>query len=317
MRDGLLDVEEIREARRHIEGRVYRTPTMGSTLIGRLCGTQVAFKAELFQKTGSFKIRGVLNKLRSLSADALERGLVSMSAGNHAAALSYGASVFGAASTIVMPSRAILSKIEATRDYGGEVVLTDRDLMEVVGELQEERGLTLVHPFDDPLIMAGHGTIGLEILEDVPDVEAVVVPIGGGGLIGGVATAIKTIRPQVRVIGVEPTAADAMTRALAMGSPVAIGHPHTVADGLAAPFAGEQTLRHAQRFVDQVVRVEDDAIVEALKLIMTRAKLAAEPSGAAPLAAILSGAADLGGAKRVVCVVSGGNIDSVTLKAIL
>ncbi len=317
MRDGLLELTDFHEARLNIDGRVHRTPTIGSTLVGRRCGLRLAFKAELFQKTGSFKIRGVLNKLQSLPPHELARGLVSMSAGNHAAALSYGASIVGASSTIVMPTRAVPSKIEATRDYGGEVVLTDRDLMEVVGELQAERGLTLVHPFDDLLIMAGHGTIGLEILEDVPDVEAVVVPIGGGGLISGIGTAIKRLRPEVRIIGVEPTAADAMTQALAHGSPVQLGHPSTVADGLAAPFAGVHTLRHVREFVDQVVRVEDRAIIDALKLIMTRVKLAPEPSGAAALAAILSGAADLEGAQRVVCVVSGGNIDSATLAAIL
>jgi len=317
MREGYLDSNDVRTARERIAGSVHRTPTVSASLLGALYGVRLCLKAELFQKTGSFKVRGVLNKLRALPRAELDRGLVSMSAGNHAAALAWGAAVEGARATIVMPSRAVRSKIEATRGYGGEVVLTDGDLMQRVGQLQRERGLTLIHPFDDPLIMAGHGTVGLEILEDLPDVQTVIVPVGGGGLIGGIAAAIKSERPEVRVVGVEPVAADGMTRALAAGKPVPIGHPHTVADGLAAPFAGEQPLRHVQRFVDDVVRIDDRAIVEALRLILTRAKLAAEPSGAAAFGALVAGAVREPAGRRVVCVVSGGNIDPVVLKEIL
>ena len=312
----LLELDRIHAAARQIAGRVHRTPSLSATLLGRRLGVELWLKAELFQKTGSFKVRGVTYKLEGLPEADRARGLVSMSAGNHAAALAWGAARLGAQATIVMPERALPSKIDATRGYGGEVVLTDRPLMDVVGELQERRGLTLVHPFDDLEIMAGHGTIGLEILEDVPRVRTVLVPIGGGGLIGGIAAAIKQSRPDVRVIGVEPAAADGMTRALAAGEPVSIGHPRTLADGLAAPFAGEHPLRHVQRWVDDVVTIEEPPIVEALRLIMTRAKLAAEPSGAATVAALLSGAVT-NVVSPVVAIVSGGNVDPETLARIL
>ncbi len=317
MGDRLLVLDDFLAARERIAGRVHRTPTLPSARTSSRVGVQVSFKAELFQKTGSFKIRGVLNKLSRMPAAELDAGLVSMSAGNHAAALAYGATVCGSRATIVMPSRAIPSKIEASQGYGGEIVLTDESLMEVVGRLQKERGLVLVHPFDDPAIMAGHGTIGLEILEEVPDVDTIVVPIGGGGLIGGISAAVKARRPEVRVIGVEPELASAMTQALQAGAPVQIGHPQTVADGLAAPFAGVHTLRHVQAHVDDVVCVDDESIVDALRWTMTRAKLAAEPSGAAPLAALFQGKIDLTGSRNVVCVVSGGNVDAATLRAIL
>jgi threonine dehydratase len=317
MNGPLLTPDDFQAARRRIAGRVHRTPMLSATTLGDELGVRLHFKAELFQKTGSFKIRGVLNTLDQLDEAARSRGLVSMSAGNHAAALAYGARSVNAHATIVMPARALQSKIDATRAYGGEIELTERDLMEVTRELETARGLTLVHPFDDLRIMAGHGTIGLEILEDVPEVETVIVPIGGGGLIGGIAAAIKQHRKDVRIIGVEPEAADAMTRALDQGRPVSIGHPQTVADGLAAPFAGEHNLRHAHRFVDDVVRVSDEAIVRALRLIVTRSKLAAEPSGAAPLAALVEGRPALPRNHSVVCVISGGNADLGILRKIL
>jgi threonine dehydratase len=317
MTDGFLERADFERAREVIRGRVHRTPTMSAGGIGAQLGLRLHLKAEVFQKTGSFKVRGVLNKLSSVSTEDRARGLVSMSAGNHAAALSWGAGAAGARATIVMPDGAAPSKIEATRGYGGEVVLTGGDLMEAVHDLERRRGLLFVHPYDDPAIMAGHGTIGLEILEDLPDVETVIVPIGGGGLIGGIAAALKHCRPGLRIIGVEPHGADAMTRALDAGAPVPIPRPSTIADGLGAPFAGRHTLRHVQRFVDQVVRVGDDSIAAALRLIVTRAKLAAEPSGAAPLAALLEGGADLRGSERVLCVVSGGNVDPDVLARLL
>lgn len=317
MRDGLVELSDIEAARGRLTGRVHRTPALSASRLGELFGVRLHLKAELFQKTGSFKVRGVLNKLDGLSAEQRARGFVSMSAGNHAAALAWGAAAVGSTAAIIMPTNAAQSKIDATRGYGGEVVLTGDDLMETCNRIMRERDLMLVHPFDDPLIIAGHGTVGLEIVEDVPDVELVIVPVGGGGLISGTAAAIKALRPGVRVVGVEPVGADAMTRSLVAGRPVQIERPPTVADGLSAPFAGEHTLRHAQEFVDQVVPVTDEAIVEALRLIISRAKLAAEPSGAAALAAIVAGAVDLAGATRVVCVVSGGNVDPATLKSIL
>ncbi len=316
MIDGLLELGDVEDARDRIAGRVHRTPLLSATSLGDLFGIRLSVKAELFQKTGSFKPRGVFNKLLQMGDADLARGLVSISAGNHAAALAYGARAVGARATIVMPSGALPSKIEATRSYGGEVVLTDGDLLEECLRIKEARGSTLVHPFDDPDVIAGQGTVGLEILEDAPDVEAILVPVGGGGLISGIAAAVKLQRPDVRVIGVEPSTADAMTRSLAEGRPMSIGHPVTVADGLAAPFAGEHTLRHVKRFVDRVVRVSDEDIVAALGLVFQRTKLAAEPSGAAGIAA-LGGHLDLRAGTRVVCVITGGNLDLGRLKDML
>ncbi len=313
----MVELSDIRQARERISPRVHRTPTFSARSLGEMVGARVFLKAELFQKTGSFKVRGVLNKLLTMDPAERARGLVSLSAGNHAAALAYGAGAVGTHATIVMPARAVPTKIEATRGYGGEVVLTEGNLMEKCREIQAARNLTLVHPFDDPLIMAGHGTIGLEILEDVPDLDVAVVPIGGGGLIGGIAAAIKAQRPRARVIGVEPVGADAMTRSLAAGRPVHLEKTDTVADGLAAPFAGEHTLAQVQRDVDEVVLVDDDAILRALRLIMERAKLAAEPSGAAAFAALLAGKVRLSAGSAVVCVVSGGNVNPAVLKRLL
>lgn len=314
---GLLSAADIATARERIAARVHRTPTMSASTIGEMLGLRLYLKAELFQKTGSFKVRGVFNKLLTLPSDDSRRGLVSLSAGNHAAALAYGATAVGARATIVMPRNAVRSKIEATRAYGGEVVLTDGSLVDALHDLMASRRLTLIHPFDDLAIMAGQGTVGLEVLEDVPDLDAVIVPVGGGGLISGIAAAVKSARPKVRVIGVEPTGADGVSRGLAAGRPVTLDRATTIADGLAAPFAGEHTLRHIRQLVDDIVLVDDEAIVAGLRLIMQRCKLAAEPSGAAPLAALLSEALSLPRASVVACVVSGGNVDLDTLKRIL
>jgi threonine dehydratase len=280
-------------------------------------GVRLLLKAELFQKTGSFKVRGVTNKVLSLSPEERARGFVSVSAGNHAAALAYVARTVGARATIVMPAHAATAKIEATRGYGGEVVLAEDRILEAAQEIERTRGMTFVHPFDDPAVIAGHASLGLEILEDVPDVDVVVVPIGGGGLVSGVAAAVKQRRPEVKVIGVEPVTADVMTQSLAKGEPVHIAYPKTIADGLAAPFTGAHNLAHVRAFVDEVVRVTDDDIARALRLVMERCKLAAEPSGAAAYAALLSKAARVPDGARVVCVVSGGNVDPAVLKKIL
>src|SRR5215813_12489926 len=242
----LLGLEDIERARARIDGRVHVTPMMSSMTIGDELGVRLHLKAELFQKTGSFKPRGVLSKLLSMDPAVRSRGLVSLSAGNHAAALAYGATAVGARATIVMPAAAMRSKVEATRRYGGEVVQTEGSLLEACLALQQERDLTLVHPFDDLAVMAGQGTVGLEILEQVPAVGIVVVPVGGGGLISGIAAAVKLQHPSVRVVGVEPEGADAMSRSLEQGAPAHLDKVDTIADGLAPPFAGEHTFRHVQ-----------------------------------------------------------------------
>ena len=313
----LLGLEDIQRAQARIGGRVRVTPVMSSATIGDELGVRLALKAELFQKTGSFKPRGVFNKLLSMDPADRSRGLVSLSAGNHAAALAYGAAAAGATATIVMPAGAMPSKVEATRRYGGEVVQTDGSLLDTCLALQRERDLTMVHPFDDLAVMAGQGTVGLELLEQVPDAGMVVVPVGGGGLISGIAAAVKLQHASVRLVGVEPEGADAMSRSLEQGAPAHLEKVDTIADGLAPPFAGEHTFRHVQQFVDEIVRVTDSEIIDALQVLLQRCKLAAEPAGAASLAALLAGKISPAAGSTVVCVISGGNIGLNVLKQML
>jgi threonine dehydratase len=313
----LIGKDDILYAREVIAGRVHRTPLVGSSYLGEQVGVRLSFKLELFQKTGSFKPRGVLNKLHHLSAEDRQKGVITLSAGNHAQALAWAATQSGISSTVVMPAGSLRSKIEAARGYGGEVVLTEGDLLETCMTIQRERGLTLVHPFDDPMGIAGQGTVGAEILEDLPEVDAVVVGVGGGGLISGVATALKAEKPEVKVIGVEPEGASAMSQSLERGEPVHLDRVDTIADGLSAPFAGEHTLAHVQRYVDEMAIVTDEEIVEAMGLILERCKVVAEPAAAATLAALLSGKVSPPRGCRVVCVLSGGNVDRERLKALL
>lgn len=311
------EAEAVRAAARALRGRVHRTPCVRSTALGDSLGVELWFKAECLQKTGSFKVRGVLTRLAALDDDERRRGLVSMSAGNHAAALAWAARDVGSTATIVMPERAVASKVAATERYGGRVVLTGGDLMAECEAVGARTGAVFVHPFDDDRVMAGHGTVGLEILEAVPRVDVVVVPVGGGGLIGGVATAIKTARPGVRVVGVEPAGAAAMTESLAAGAPRHLERANTIADGLAAPFAGARCLERVRRYVDDVVTVDDDAIARALLETLSRTKLAVEPSAAAPLAALLAGRLPVPCGATVVCVASGGNLDPGVLRGII
>ncbi|MGH7558483.1 MAG: threonine ammonia-lyase [Gemmatimonadota bacterium] len=313
----LISYEDVLDASEVIAGRVHRTPVLGSTSLGERAGVGLLFKCENLQKTGSFKVRGVLNALHRLSSDERQGGVVTLSAGNHAQALAWGASEYGISAVVVMPAAAPRSKVEATRGYGGEVILTEGDLLETCLTVQRDRVLTLVHPFDDPRIIAGQGTVGLEILEDVPDVDVVVVSVGGGGLISGIATAIKAKRPEAKVVGVEPEGSAVMKRSLERGEPIALEDRETIADGLNSPFAGRHTLAHIQERVDDMVLVPDAAIADAMQLLLERVKLLAEPAGAASLAGLLSEGFDIAPGSTVVCVLSGGNVDMERLKEIL
>lgn len=313
----LLGLDDIADAQARIGDLVRLTPVMSSTTVGDELGVRLHLKAELFQKTGSFKPRGVFNKLLSMEPTDRSRGLVSLSAGNHAAALAYGATAVGARATIVMPASAMQSKVEATKRYGGEVVQTDGSLLDECLALQRERNLTLVHPFDDLAVMAGQGTVGLELIEQAPDAGMVVVPVGGGGLISGIAAAVKLRHPSVRVIGVEPDGADAMSRSLVQGAPAHLDKVDTIADGLAPPFAGEHTFRHVASFVDEIVRVTDAQIIDAVRVLVQRCKLTAEPAGAAGLAALLAGKVSPPAGCTVACVISGGNVGLDVLKRLL
>jgi threonine dehydratase len=312
-------LEDIRGALAQIAGRLHRTPLVRSTALGRLVGAHLFFKAECLQKTGSFKVRGVFNKLAALSDKEKRAGLITISAGNHGQAVAYGAAAEGVRCVVVMPEYASPAKVAACRGYGAEVVVGGNvhQAFETVHELQEAQGLTLIHPYDDPFIIAGQGTIGLEILEDLPGVETVLVPIGGGGLIAGVAAALKLSRPEIRVIGVEPEGAPTLVLALERGAPVRLDSVDTIADGLTGPIAGDLTLAAVQRFVDEVVLVSDAEITEALRLILERTKLLVEPAGAAATAALLARRVIPPAGTQVVSLLSGGNIDRPRLKALL
>jgi len=312
-------LEDVRRARAAIAGRLHRTPLVRSSTLGRLTGTRLFMKAECLQKTGSFKPRGVLNKLSILSDQEKGRGLITISAGNHGQAVAYGAAAEGVRCVVVMPAYSSPAKVAACEGYGAEVVVGGdvHQAFEKVHELEEQRGLTLVHPYDDPLVIAGQGTIGLEILEDLPDVETVLVPIGGGGLISGIAAALKLTRPGIRVIGVEPEGAPTLTRALERGAPVRLDSVDTIADGLTGPIAGDLNLAAVQRYVDDVVLVSDAEIADAMRIILERTKLLAEPAGAAATAALLSRRVILPADTQVVSLLSGGNIDRPRLKALL
>lgn len=306
---GLVTLDDVRAAAGRLVGRVHRTPVLRSTSLGERWGVRLDLKAELFQRTGSFKPRGALNKVLSLPAEERARGVITLSAGNAGAAVAFAAASVGVPGTVVMPTTAVPAKVAACRAYGADVVLTDGDLVDTYLATVAETGRTPVHPFDDPAVVAGTGTIGLEIAEDVPDVEVVLVPVGGGGLISGIATALAALSPGTRVIGVEPETADVMTRSLQAGGPVRMPEVRSVADGLAAPMTGQVTVDHVRRYVERVVRVSDEDILRALALAVSRTKLLMEPSAAAPLAALMTGVLELPPGTRVVSVASGGNVD--------
>lgn len=277
----------------------------------------MVLKLELFQKTGSFKPRGVLTALDALSPDQRACGVITLSAGNHAQAVAWAAASMSITSTVVMPSRAVPLKVDATRGYGGNVVLTDGDLLGTTLQLQRERDLTLLHPFDDLHVIAGQGTVALELLEDVPDVDVVLVGCGGGGLLAGVSTVVKALRPQAKVYGVEPRGAAAMRQSLDRGEAVRLDRIDTIADGLAAPFAGALTYEHVHALVDDVFVVDDHEIVDAMRVLMQRCKVMVEPAGAAALVPLLSGRLSLPHDATVALIVSGGNVDLDRLRDLL
>jgi threonine dehydratase len=312
----LADIEAAREV---IAGRLHRTPTFGSATLGELAGARVFLKAELFQKTGSFKPRGVLNKLATLTSEEKRRGVISISAGNHAQALAYAAAQEGIDALVVMWQTASPLKIEAARGYGATIDTESPDIpaaFERLEELIESTGRTLVHPYDDPIVMAGQGTVGLELLEDVPDVDVVLVQVGGGGLVSGIATAVKSLRPQARVVAVEPERSRALHESLKAGEPVQV-EAKSIADGLNGPYAGANCVRVCTERGVESVLVSEDSLKEAFRFLYTRAKLACELAGAATTAALLEGKVGLRRGQTVVAVVSGGNVARETAVAIL
>jgi threo-3-hydroxy-L-aspartate ammonia-lyase len=301
----VIELADVRRAAERLAGVAHRTPILTSHTLDELTGSRVFLKAECLQRAGAFKFRGAYNKLASLPEG---RDVIAYSSGNHAQAVALAARLRGVHATIVMPEDAPAAKLEATRGYGAEVVTYDRwteSREEIGNRLAAEHGLELVRPYDDPLVMAGQGTVALELLEDVPDLDVLVAPISGGGLIAGCATVAEALRPEIRVVGVEPSAGDDTARSLAAGERVNVGIPRTIADGLGAPEPGELTFAVNRELVDEVVTVEDDELVEAMVFLFDRLKLVVEPSGAAGVAALLQGRLPRG---RVGIVVSGGNV---------
>jgi threo-3-hydroxy-L-aspartate ammonia-lyase len=304
----VIELADVEAAAERLDGIAHRTPVFTSRTLDAAAGATVFLKAECLQRGGAFKFRGAYNKIASLDPAVRERGVFAYSSGNHAQAVAIAASLLGTHATILMPEDAPAAKLEATRGYGAEVVIYDRwteSREEIGARLAAERGVELVKPYDDPLVMAGQGTTALELLADVPDLDLLVAPVGGGGLIAGCATAAKARVPSLRVVGVEPEAGDDTARSLAAGERIELGVPRTIADGLQAPSPGELTFEVNRRLVDEVVAVSDDEIVAAMTFLFDRLKLVVEPSGAVGVAALLTGRVR---GRRVGVVLSGGNV---------
>lgn len=306
-----VTIDDIRAAAARIRPYIHYTPLLENAALSAMTGSDLRFKAEHLQRAGSFKIRGALNKLLSLSESERGRGVVAFSSGNHAQGVALAGRLTGTNATIVMPSDAPRVKLDATRGYGAEIVLYDRlreDREAIARRIADQTGAVVVPPFDDAAVVAGQGTVGLEIAEQWPEVELALVPVGGGGLIAGIATALKALRPGVRIVGVEPALADDARRSLDEGRIVRIAPPRTVADGVATPAVGRVPFAIMQALLDDIVVVEENEILRAMELILTRTKQLVEPTGALSTAAALFNRVDVSGA-RVVSLLCGGNVD--------
>lgn len=311
----LTSLADLRAARERVRAVIHVTPADRSDSLSRLAGRPVVLKSEYQQRTGSFKIRGAYNRIAQLPPGC---EVVAASAGNHAQGVALAAAMTGRRSTIFMPRGAAIPKADATRDYGAEVRLDGEavdDAMAAAKAFAHDTGAVWVPPFDDPEIIAGQGTLGLELLEQVRDAEVVVVPVGGGGLLGGVAAAIKLTRPEIRIVGVEAAGAPTLSQALAAGHPVQLDELSTIADGIAIRSVSERTLAHANAFVDDVVLVDEEEMTRAILLLVERAKAVVEPAGAASFAAVLSGR--VGGSGTAVPILSGGNVDPLLLTKLI
>jgi threonine dehydratase len=315
----MLTLQDIERARARIKDDIYMSPCAHSETFSKLTGNKVYFKLENLQMTGSFKERGALNKILTLSDDEKARGVIAASAGNHAQGVAYHATRKGVKSTIVMPAAAPLVKVTRTKEYGAHVVLHGASYDEAFEEAwrrREAEELTFIHAFDDDAVMAGQGTVGLELLEQNPYLEAVIVPIGGGGLISGIAVAMKEINPRVRIIGVQTARLPSMVRAVSEHAPVTLPAAVTIADGIAVRKAGARTLPVVTKYVDDIVTVDEEEIANAILLLLEREKTVAEGAGAAGMAALIQGRANLHG-KKVAVVIGGGNIDVNMLSRII
>ncbi|MDQ0956999.1 threonine dehydratase [Streptomyces sp. B4I13] len=307
-----ITLDDVRDAAARLKGVAHRTPVLRSRTLDRIVGAEVLLKCENFQRVGAFKFRGAYNAASRLAPEQLARGIAAYSSGNHAQAVALAARELGTTAVIVMPEDAPRSKRAATEDYGAEIVTYDRyagDRVAIAEALAADRGLALIPPYEHPHVMAGQGTAALELLEEAGELDALLVPVGGGGLIAGSATAVKGLRPGIRVVGVEPEAGDDTKRSLEAGRRVEIPVPRTIADGQALHTPGELTFSVNRRLVDAIALVSDDEIRAAMRFAFERLKIVVEPSGATPLAALLAGRVD-DLPRRVGVIVSGGNVDA-------
>ena len=315
-----ITCDDVVAARERIRGGIYESPCVESIPLSQLTGAHIWCKLDYLQRTGSFKERGARNALLKLSAEQRQRGVIAASAGNHAQGIAYHASLLGIPVTVVMPQFAALIKVTNCRRFGARVVLRGADLGEArahAAELAAREGWTFIHPFDNADVMAGQGTMALEILEQAPDVEAIVVPVGGGGLLAGIGTVVKARRPDVTLVGVEPDHAACLTAALAAGKPVTVPLSSTLADGLAVPQLGEMPFAVLRNVVDRVVTVNESNIALAILRLIELEKSVVEGAGAAPLAAFLAGKLDMLKGKEVVLALCGGNIDLTMLDRVI
>ncbi|HYT75839.1 MAG TPA: threonine ammonia-lyase [Vicinamibacterales bacterium] len=307
------------QARARMGEFVYHTPLLTSRLLSEQTGFDVRLKAELFQRGGSYKIRGPMNKFAQLTEDQKRRGVICSSAGNHAQGVALAAARHGIKAVVVMAENATTSKIAATRAYGAEVVLHGTiwdEANEKAKQLVAERGYTYIHPFDDEELIVGQGTVGLEIFQDWPEVELAIVPIGGGGLISGVATALKACNPNVRIVGVESSGAPGMTRSVREGHLVTLDHVDCIIDGLRVKRVGEKTYEIVRQYVDDLVTLPDEQIFDAVVWIMSHLKVVPEGAAAAPVGALLQGLVEAPPKTKVVCVLSGGNVNLEQLRGL-
>ena len=295
---------------------VHKTPIVSSSSLNKIYNSNIFFKLELFQKTGSFKTRGAINKLLKLSDLERDKGVITISAGNHAQAISWACSQFNIKSKIVMPFDASPSKVEATKSYGGEVILTKNNMMDECNDIKEKEGLTFVHPFDDIDIILGQGTIGVEIIEKLNNIDYAFISIGGGGLISGIACVLKSINPKIKIIGVEPINSNVMTKSISSNKPEKFDTNinKTLADGLAAPFAGNLTFEFVKKYVDEIINVSENEMIESMRVIIERLKVIPEAAASACFVPILRNKLNIKKNATSIIVLCGGNIDLDKLK---
>ena len=315
MKFSSLDI--YKDVHHKISPYIKRTPIIRSNTINNLFDLNAYFKLELFQKTGSFKVRGAINKILNLSEDEKNKGVTAISAGNHAQAVSWVCSLFGIRSKIVMPYNASKSKVDATKSYGGDVVLTRDNMMDVCNEIIDKENLTFIHPFDDHDIIRGQGTLSLEILEEIKNIDYVFISIGGGGLISGMSHVLKLFNPKIKIYGVEPINSDVMNKSIISGKVEIFdtNKSKTIADTLAAPFSGKITLEYVRKFVDDILLVSESEMIDSLKFMIERLKVVPEPAAAACFVPILKSKININPQSKCMIIVCGGNIDMDSLKS--